>query len=464
MDNVYILAKERGVLSTLIDAYTSSINLEKVFMTGIKADMFYLTAHQKIFELIYFYFKRNKPFNINNIQNDVNQKEVSDSIIIEIISLLPMAESLFYADIETIKEEYQKRKYLEMCSHIKKLAIEEKASAETIKLYMENSINDLSFISDNGHTQSLEVVRQERKTKPPRKRIETYIPFIDTVFTDKKGNVGINTGTLGFISGLKESGKSYTLTRIIENVSRDYPVMFGSLEFGKEHYDENVEEQEEEGFWEGNIKKIKIFDDVYDINKIVAEIRYQHKVNGIKLVALDSMLRITNNDPDLVTNEKRLSDMFSKLGKLAKELDIPIIIIVQSSKEDLKSSIVSVKGCMDADHEAFWWYHIYKTDSKNPDDERRTVIWVKNKDTKKHPKQYLMFVPQTKDFYQFEPNEQGLPQRALHKYRQPKYEHAKPKYNNPPQVTPYEAAGVQNAKVKKNEEPKVEVEMPEFDF
>jgi hypothetical protein len=242
-------------------------------------------------------------------------------------------------------------------------------------------------------------------------------------------------------------------------------VLFGSMEFGKDDYDENIEEQQEDNYFNGNTDNIFIFDDVYDINKIVAEIRFQHKVNNIQLVALDSMLRITNNDPSHATNEKKLSDVFSKLGKLAKELDIPIIIIVQSSKEDLKSSIVSVKGCMDADHEAYWWYHLYKTHKNKDESEQRTVIWVKNKDTKKHPKQHLMFVPQTKDFYRIEIDKHGNPCGAIDNYRKPKFNPAEPNYSSTPQITVYEAAGTTgSSSTKKDEEQSLIVDMPEIEF
>jgi len=74
-----------------------------------------------------------------------------------------------------------------------------------------------------------------------------------------------------------------------------------------------------------------MFDSIYSVDAIIAEIRFQHKLNGIRLVALDSMMRMSNLNPELKTDERRISEMFSKLGKLSKELKIPIIIIVRSN-------------------------------------------------------------------------------------------------------------------------------------
>ncbi|MDT8337593.1 MAG: hypothetical protein RQ763_00195, partial [Sulfurimonas sp.] len=292
-------------------------------------------------------------------------------------------------------------------------------TSAAISQMMQNQIDGHASLNKSSSTKRLSEVRKLRKLKPPAVRVETEIPFIDTVLTDKHGNSGVRNEGLFFISGLKQSGKTYILTRIIENISKNHPVMFGSLEFGQDLYDENVESQQEDGTFSGNIDNIHTFDDIYDINAMCAEIRLQHKLYGIKLAGIDSAMRVSNNNPLLKTDERRISEKFVKLGILSKELQIPIIIIVQSSKEDLKSSMVSVKGSMDADHEAYVWFHITKVKSKDEESELRHVIWVKNKDTHKHPVQHLMFVPQTSDFYRVELDENGYVGKALDKFRKP---------------------------------------------
>jgi hypothetical protein len=64
-------------------------------------------------------------------------------------------------------------------------------------------------------------------------------------------------------------------------------------------------------------------------------------------------------------------------------------------------------------------FHLSKTKPKEPDDEMRSVVWNKNKDTHKHPIQTLMFVPQTSDFYRVELDEHGNAGKALDKFRKP---------------------------------------------
>ena len=74
---------------------------------------------------------------------------------------------------------------------------------------------------------------------------------------------------------------------------------------------------------------------------------------------------------------------------------------------------------MSADHEAYVWFHLTKTNPKDHEDELRTVIWNKNKDTMKHPKQHLMFVPQTCDFYRVEFDAQNNMTALDKNYRRP---------------------------------------------
>lgn len=440
---------ERGdvILASLLTSYEyKNINIDSLMTTGISKTWFTLPVQRDIFEVINVCYKANKPFNESLIIEYLGKTEFEnpEMIVLNLLSIKQVSQVIVIEYIKSLREEYRKRMILELNTQTTQMLNDPNCDTDAVTVLIQNTLNDYEFLNNKGHTRRLDEVRLERKNKPPRKRVRTYIPFIDSVFTDRKTKEqGMKTGQLGFISGLKESGKTFTLTRIIENVSKDMPVLFGSMEFGDEDYDENIEDQQSDNFFNGKTENIYIFDDVYDINKIIAEIRYQHKVNKIGAAFLDSMLRITNNDPSLVTNEKRLSDMFSKLGKLAKELDIPIVIIVQSSKEDLKSSIVSVKGCMDADHEAYWWYHLYKTHKNKDDDEQRTVIWVKNKDTKKHPKQHLMFVPQTADFYRINVDKNLNPAGAIDSYRKPTFNQAHPTYEQP-MISVYEAAGVSN--------------------
>lgn len=417
IENIRVL-----LLSSILTANEfGEIDLSVVMSSGISKDWFTDESHKAMFDVMSVCYDGDMAFDDYTIINYMKKAGVEhpEQTMLDVMSQKQVPQSIVLEHIATLREYYHREMLSKLNSEVSKMLLDSSVGSEVITQMLQNSLDDYSFLNKGASTRRLSEVRRLRKSKPPAQRIATGIPFIDTVLTDKHGNKGIRNEGLFFISGKKQSGKTFVLTRLIENISKEHPVMFGSMEFGQDLYDENIEQQQEEGHFEGNIENIHTFDDIYDVNAIMAEIRLQHKLYGIKLVALDSMMRMTNNNPDLKTDERRISEMFSKLGKLSKELKVPILVVVQSSKEDLKSSIISVKGSTNADHEAYVWFHLAKSNPKEPDDEMRNVIWNKNKDTHKHPVQTLMFVPQTSDFYRVELDEHGNASKALDKFRKP---------------------------------------------
>ena len=417
LENIRVL-----VLASILTANEfGEIDLHSVMASGINKDYFEDEAQRVMFEVMSVCYDGDVAFDDSTVMAYMKKANIQhpESMILNIMAQKQIPQSVLLEQIALLKESFRKKMLHLLQGEISKMLCDTNISADATTQMIQNSLDGYEKLNNSSSTKRLSEVRKLRKALPPVQRIRTGIPFIDTVLTDKHGNKGIRNEGLFFISGLKQSGKTFVLTRMIENLSKEYPVMFGSMEFGVDLYDENIEQQQEDGTFDGNIENIFTFDNIYEINAIMAEIRLQHKLYGIKLVALDSMMRMTNNNPDLKTDERRISELFSKLGKLSKELKIPIIVVVQSSKEDLKSSMISVKGSMNADHEAYIWFHLTKTKPKDAEDEMRTVIWNKNKDTHKHPVQTLMFVPQTSDFYRVEIDEHGNAGKALDKFRRP---------------------------------------------
>jgi len=413
-----------SILSSILRAHVySNVNLNVVMTSGLAKEWFEHPAHASMFEVMKLLYERGTGFDdivIIDYMEKSGNKDAQD-VMLSIMAQPALPHSVVMEYIGILKEHHAIKLIEKLKGEIEKMLLDDNRKSDVMIQVIQNSIDQYVSVSNTSATRSLRDVREDRLSpnKPPIERIATHIPFIDTVLTDKKGRIGFRNEGLIFISGLKQSGKTFIATKIIENVSKDHPVLFGSMEFGEDLYDENIEEQENDGFWDGNIDNIYTFDSIYEVHAIAAEIRLQHKLRGIKLAVLDSMLRITNSNPDLKTDEKRISETFSILGRLSKELKIPIIVIVQSSKEDLKSSMISVKGSMSADHEAYVWFHLTKTNPKDHEDELRTVIWNKNKDTMKHPKQHLMFVPQTCDFYRVEFDAQNNMTALDKNYRRP---------------------------------------------
>lgn len=417
MENIRI-----AVLASILNANEfGDVDLNIIFASGINKEFFEAPAQKTMFEVLKVCYNGDIAYDENIIISYMQKAGIDNphEIVLQMIMQKTLPQSVLLQYIAELKENYKRRNLKELHNKMAEMFNDSSITAEAIEQIMQSTIDGHIGISKSLDIRTLSDVRKKRKAAPAVHRMPTDIPFIDTVLTDKNGNKGFRNEGLVFISGLKQSGKTYVASKIIENISRMHPVAFGSLEFGEDLYDENVEIQEQDKLFSGNKDNIYTFDDIYETDEIISYLRLLHKLHGIKIAVLDSMLRMTNNNPELKTDERRISEMFSKLGKLSKELKIPIIVIVQSSKEDLKSSMISVKGSMNADHEAYVWFHLMQTFPKDPENEQRTVIWNKNKDTHKHPKQHLMFVPQTSDFYRIEVDKDGNFLKALDKFKKP---------------------------------------------
>ncbi|MEA2017790.1 MAG: DnaB-like helicase C-terminal domain-containing protein [Campylobacterota bacterium] len=428
-----------NILNFIISANEYNLNLDSIMTMGISKVWFENDTYSNMYEILSKMYNENTKYTIDNTLEKFKEYglSVNESVFWNIVSKTIIVEEMLIEYINDFKKDYQRRQLNQLSLEIRKKVSDPSLSPETIVSFLESSLNDNDFLENRDYGMSLSDVGKWKKNLPKAIRIKTHIPFIDTVFTDNKGAVGIRNQGLMYISGDPESGKTFIATRMVENISREHPVLFGSLEFGKDVYHDSYEEAVEKGYWNGNAENIYTFDDYYNIETICSGIRYFHKEKGIKIAVIDSMMRMVNLDTNLKTDENRISAIFSKLAKLSKELRIPIVVIVQTSKEDDKSSVISVMKSKNASHEAFTWFHLYLTNKKDKESELRTVVWNKNKDTLKHPLQHLMFVPSTADFYRVELDKNKQVTKALDKYRVPKDEVVVPQHGIQPEIINY---------------------------
>ncbi len=166
---------------------------------------------------------------------------------------------------------------------------------------------------------------------------KTGISFIDNIF----GGDGIQEETFVNLVGESGAGKSTLGIQILLNVAKKEPAYFISLEMGRfKTYNKlsemiTVDDQRENlliDIWTDNLDNI-----LRDIEL------YSH--NGCKFFLIDSKMKVVigGNDP---THEK-ISKLSSALSKLTQKLGIIIILINQTSEEDLKNRRVSLKGSGD---------------------------------------------------------------------------------------------------------------------
>ncbi len=238
---------------------------------------------------------------------------------------------------------------------------------------------------------------------------------------------GIEAGQFVFISGKKETGKTYFATTIMENLAANgVKCGFFSMEFGTRSYIKKIEEKYPH---KDNAKRVAIMNNVYvehrvnDINDMEKKIKKMVK-KGVEYIFVDSQLRVGNAGLAKATKAERLADVFSRLGLLCQRHELIIAMVVQTSKADHDAEEVSVKGCIDADHECGVWFHF----TKHSDSETRTILIAKNKQNFKRRKVDVRFDPINHSFKII--NEHDLDKGAA---PQQKYN----RENSEPEVTTY---------------------------
>ena len=405
----YLVNIERSVISSMIFNYDE---LEDIFET-IKPSMFYVPIHQEIVKVIEILFNNELPIDENFIVSrcDEKFKSIIQQSLIDILSTNAISNVIAYC--KDILEAFKRREISNLISEAQRLLVKENMSSDDILQSLETAKEKI----ENLETGSSDVVTLAEKglkfdNEPPLPQIKTGIQWLDS---PKCLDGGFACPNFIFLSGEKESGKTYLATTILENMAdAGNKVGFFPLEFGSKAY------------WEGlkvkyphsdNKKRINCMNNIYiedgvtDIYDIAKKIRKMHK-KGVRFVFIDSKLRLTHKNFKGGTLAQMLSEVFSILGTLTMQLEMAILLVVQMPKENYASGKLSVKDCVDADHEAKVWLNI-KVDEKTG---FREITMGKNKQNYKRLGITVKFDPISHSFVKvrnlLEEEEQGSNKKA----------------------------------------------------
>lgn len=398
--SVYQINMERVLLSSVFfNGYeTLEMMIEKMI-----AEMFYLPAHQELYKVFIDLYKEDMPIDEEMVRTRTDRKKMDDSVLLEVLSCNPISNVKVYVD--TVIENFKRREIEKVSIYIKKMFHEECLDSES----MLTALNRQIIAIENHDSKHRDIKfgkewKEEFKNRPKIEKLPTYVVWIDSTLDG-----GIKLGNFVFWSGKKETGKTTMAIQIHENMAMNgHKVGVLPLEFGTQHYLESLDERYPHS---DNHKKVAIlenmaledrFNDIADIEKTLRDF---HK-KGIKSVLVDSQLRLTNAGMANTTKAERTADIFSRIGIIAQKLLMTVHIIVQTSKADHDSEEISVKGCIDADHEASIWFHLKKQKSN----ELRDVVIAKNKQNSKRPLVTVKFNPVTKEFKKVnDETKEGIP-------------------------------------------------------
>lgn len=449
-DISYLVNIEKAVISSMLFNYEE---VEEIF-ENIKYFMFYSPIHQEIVKVIETLFHNGLPIDENFIISrcDNKLKPAVEQSLLDIMTANPITNVLAYC--KEIIESFKRREIRKLLNLAQKNLLEDNQSSDDI-LAMINTekekIENLEIGSSDVFT--LGELADRFDNEPPLPQIPTGIQWIDS---PKCLDGGFEAPNFIFLSGEKETGKTYLATTILENMAdTGHKVGFFPLEFGAKAY------------WKGlrvkyphtdNKKRINCRNNIYveanvfDILDIVKKIKKMHK-KGVRFVFIDSKLRLTHKNFKGGTLTQMLSEIFSMLGTLTVQLEMAIMIVVQMPKENYASGKLSVKDCVDADHEAKVWINI-KVDEKTG---LREITMGKNKQNYKRLGIKVKFDPISHSFIKvkdlIEEEENGINEKdKKSKYKKIGESGGIPVYGEGPQIIEY----------KSDDDENIMVEIPDF--
>ena len=137
---------------------------------------------------------------------------------------------------------------------------------------------------------------------------------------------GLNSSSLNVIAGRPNMGKSSLAFNIAVNLAKKIPVAIFSLEMSKEYVLNNIIDS-------SLVNTQIIIDDTpsISITEIQEKCRRLKAEKNIGLVIIDYLQLISTDDE--TNREQELSSISQVLKKLAEELNIPVLVTSQLSKE-----------------------------------------------------------------------------------------------------------------------------------
>lgn len=352
-----------------------------------------------LLELLDSFTQNEQPFDVELLEAKAPQKEVQK--LYDVVRTTPVSNILFY--INGLKECFNKA-FIK--NSVQKILKSEDETSDEMKLSLEAVIQNKDISTQEDFKTQAEWV-DIYDALPPVPRYATKVSFLDFFLGG-----GIELGYLFLIGGEPEAGKTSLGLQILNNMSQEHKTALFPFEFTMRHY-LKTQKQVSKNYHNDNMY---IIPQGSDLKKLTNNIRRLHKL-GVCAFLVDSQMRVEVDDAKNAEDEE--TQKFTTLGRLANELNVLIMFIVQNSKTDPTSPMGTKKGA----YEAFIYLHVGhvpvpKDDKENankpflPD---RRIIWViKNKQTGKHSKEQVGFDPTTLTFYMIHEKRKEIPVEVIY--------------------------------------------------
>jgi replicative DNA helicase len=353
---------EQGVLGCVFLAPHESMGfcIEK-FKTG--PTVFYDLRHQVIYELLTEMYDRKEAVDVITVQQRLKDKSQLEAVggiayLAALPDTVPSAANLsFYVNI--VREKYILRKMIATCTDVVGRVYEHEGEVDGLLDEVERDV--LRISEERVEAQTLTIKDVVHKAI---NRLEEYhanqgmLTGISTGFIDlDKMTTGLHGGEMIVVAARPSMGKTSLAMNIAEAVSIDQklPVGVFSLEMSSESLvlrmlcsraRVNLRNIREGFFSERDFPKITsaagklaaaplYIDDTaaLSILQLRAKARRMWQQYGVKLFVIDYLQLLHSTARRAENRQQEIADISNGVKALAKELDVPIIVLAQLNRE-----------------------------------------------------------------------------------------------------------------------------------
>ena len=358
----HAIGPEKSILSSMFQDPQQFIGL--AIENKLTEDHFYQPAHGALFKVLLELFENNEPIELVSLSQTLMDRSLMTSVggpsaVTEIYTYSP-THAHFEHHLNIVKDKYVLRSVIQHCTEAITRAYDDQEEVEEL---LDNVESQVLAIREGAERNKEETIADHMKTV-----IANFEAFIHrdeesrglmTGYSeiDKMTN-GLKPGEMFIVAARPSMGKTSLAMNLIEHFSLDLglPAMMFSLEMGAFQLVERLlyararfdKSKVMRGFTpvKADFKNIKtaseeikncklIIDDTpgISINELRAKARRKKKEEDIQVIAIDYLQLMRSNSKQAQNSrEREVAEISAGLKGLAKELNIPIIVLAQLNR------------------------------------------------------------------------------------------------------------------------------------
>jgi len=353
---------EMGVLSCMLISPNECIGecVEK-FKSG--PEVFYDLRHQTIFATILEMYDARQPIDVITLQQKLKDKQLLEQVggiayLSPLPDVVPSAANLSYY-LEIVKEKYLLRKMIQTCTDVVGRVYDFEGEVDALMDEVERDILRISEARVQEHSSNIkELVKRAINQIEDFHQRQGMLTGVATGFTDlDKMTSGLHPGEMIVIAARPSMGKTSLAMNIAEHVALEQklPVGVFSLEMTSESLVlrmlcsrsrvnmRNVRDGflAERDFPKltsaaGKLANAPLFIDDssgLSILQLRAKARRMAQQYGIKLFVIDYLQLLHSTARRAENRQQEIADISNGVKSLAKELNVPVIVLSQLNRE-----------------------------------------------------------------------------------------------------------------------------------